>query len=118
MTAEHERIAAAVRDGSTIDEAARHAEVNVHTVRRWLSEGRKRPDGTHGEFARMVDEARAAQRVELDTGSMTYEEIERRLTEQIRAGSLGAIKVWIGLHPQDRTPAEDDPFAEFEDQFR
>ena len=61
----------------------------------------------------MVDEARRSQRVEF-SGPMSYDEVEQRLTEQIRSGSLAAIKVWIALHPQDSTPAADDPFAEFD----
>lgn len=114
MTEQQTQILVAVRAGASIEEAARKAGRPVGTVRRWLTEGRRRPDGGHGEFARMVDEARGAQRVELGDGPMTHEEIERTLTDQIRRGSLQAVKIWLALHPQDRTPAVDDPFAEFD----
>jgi hypothetical protein len=114
MTREHTRIIEAVRAGCSIDEAATQAGKPVATVRRWLTEGRKRPDAQHGEFARTVDAAREAQRVELDNGPMTHDEIERRLTHAIRQGSLQAVKIWLELHPQDRAPGAVDPFAEFE----
>jgi len=113
MMAEQTRIIEAVRVGCSIDEAARQAGKPVGTVRRWLTAGRKGPDAKHAEFARMVDEARGAQRVGLGEEPMTYEEVERRLTEQIRHGSLQAVKIWLALHPQDQVPAA-DPFSEFD----
>jgi hypothetical protein len=107
------RIIEAVRCGASIDEAARQAGRSVATVRRWLTEGRKQ-DGKHGDFARAVDEARAAQRVVFGDGPMSYVEVERVLTDAIRRGSMPAVKMWLGLHPQDVPQAVDDPFAEFD----
>jgi len=48
-------VVAAVRRGKSIDEAADMAGVNVHTLRRWLSTGRKNPEGPYGIFAWQVD---------------------------------------------------------------
>ncbi len=97
----------------SIDEAARQAGKPAGTVRRWLTEGRKRPDGKHGAFARVVDEARKAQRVDLE-GDMTHEEAERIVVAAMRRGSLQAVKLWLALHPLNDGAAEGDPFAEFD----
>jgi hypothetical protein len=59
LDAVHQKIVAAIYTGSTIDEAATLAGVNTHTARRWLSTGRRDPDGKHGEFAQTVDNTRA-----------------------------------------------------------
>jgi hypothetical protein len=58
MQRTHATIVAAVRTGATIEEAAKRAGINVHTVRRWLSTGRKQPDGPYGELAADVDRLR------------------------------------------------------------
>ena len=98
MTDAQERVIEAVRAGASIDEAARQAGRPAGTVRRWLVEGRKRSDGNHGAFARLVDEARKAQRVDLE-GEMTHEEAERIVAAAMRRGSLQAVKLWLALHP-------------------
>lgn len=108
------RILEAVRAGASIDEAARQAGRPIGTARRWLTEGRKAPDGRHGEFARLVDAARVAQRVDLAARPMSHEEVEHVLTVAIRRGSLGAVRMWLALHPQDGVAPVDDPFAEFD----
>lgn len=59
MDAVQQKIVSAIYTGSTIDEAATVAGVNVHTARRWLSSGRRTPDGPRGEFARTVDNIRS-----------------------------------------------------------
>jgi len=103
----------AVGAGATIAEAAQAAGKPVASVRRWLTEGRK--GGRHAKFAAAVDEARAAQRVELPEGPMTHAEVERVLTDAIRRGhSMPAVKMWLALHSQDGAPTDDDPFAEFD----
>lgn len=61
-----------------------------------------------------MDEARAAQRVDLGAGPMSHEEVERILTDAIRNGSLSAVKLWLALHPRAEAPADDDPFAQFD----
>lgn len=112
MTDVQERVVALVAAGASIDEAARQAGASVASVRRWLTEGRKDPDGARGAFAAAVDEARAAQRVALRGEPMTHEEIERLLTAAIRAGSLQAVKLWLALHPKGEDD-EDDVLADF-----
>lgn len=114
MTDAEAQIIEAVRAGASIDDAARQAGKAVGTVRRWLTEGRKHPSGKWSEFARVVDEARAAQRVEFGGEPMTHGEVERILTDAIRNGSLQAVKLWLALHSQDAGPATDDPFSEFD----
>jgi hypothetical protein len=48
-------VVAAIRSGANIDEAAARTGVNIHTLRRWLSSGRKNEDGPYGVFAWQVD---------------------------------------------------------------
>lgn len=53
-------IASCIRDGMTIEQAAQEAGKPIGTIRRWLTTGRKYPDGTYGSFARTVDAFRLA----------------------------------------------------------
>ena len=96
MTAEQTIVFAAVKAGCSIEDAARQADRPVASVRRWLSEGRKRPEGKHGEFARAVDEARgerkSAERA-LD-GPLSREEAELLLAKAARKGSVPALRLW------------------------
>jgi transposase-like protein len=62
MNAKQTAVVGSVRAGSSIDEAAVKAGVNVHTLRRWLSTGRKHPDGPYGPFAALVDRLKEAPR--------------------------------------------------------
>jgi transposase-like protein len=48
-------VLAAIRQGANIEAAAQSAGVNIHSLRRWLSTGRKNPDGRYGNFAALVD---------------------------------------------------------------
>jgi transposase-like protein len=108
---DQEAVLEAVRGGASIEEAARSAGRPVNTVRRWLKEGRK--GGPNEEFARLVDEAREAQRFELD-GPMSLGEVERVLARAIRSQSIPAVRIWLQLHPPgELVEGEDDPFAEF-----
>jgi hypothetical protein len=113
MTQEQAQIVASVRAGVSIEDAATQAGRSVASVRRWLTQGRKRGDGDCAEFARAVDAAREARRVEPDDGSMTHAEIERRLTVAIRKGSIPAVRIWLGLHRPEQA-AEGDSFSEFD----
>src|SRR5439155_25383135 len=70
----------------------------VAGVRRWLMEGRKRPDGKHGEFAKAVDDARSdRQRAEraLKDGPLSTEEAELLLAKAARKGSVPALRLWF-----------------------
>jgi tellurite resistance protein len=109
VTAECEQIAEAVRAGATIDEAARVAGANVHSVRRWLTAGR-RGDAKHAEFARKVDEARSERREAeraLD-GAVTLAEADGVLAAAVRRGSIPALKLWYDRHDRHAQPAEDE----------
>jgi hypothetical protein len=48
--------------------------------------------------------------------AMTLDEIEYRLAQLIRREkpSVGAIALWLKLHPPQDEFAADDPFAEFD----
>jgi transposase len=114
-----DELLAAVRSGASLDEAARGAGVNVHTVRSWLSRGRKAPTGTYGRFASEVDATRQLQRLpqRSELRSLSREELEGILAEKVRAGSVPAMRLWADLHRADFEPQEgvsDDPFIEFD----
>ena len=53
-------VVACIRDGMTIDQAANQAGRPIGTIRRWLTTGRKYPNGKYGAFARSVDGFRLA----------------------------------------------------------
>jgi hypothetical protein len=103
MTDPQARIVEGVRSGCSIDEAARAADVAVGTARRWLTAGRKAPDGPHGEFARLLDGARADRRVAeraLD-GPLSAEEAELLLAKAARKGSVPALRLWFEMRSRD-----------------
>jgi hypothetical protein len=90
------QIAAAVRDGCSIEDAARMAGVAVATARRWLRDGRKGREPYAG-FATAVDGARdERQRAEraLREGPLTPQEAERLLAKAARKGSVPALRLW------------------------
>jgi hypothetical protein len=97
MTAEQAAVLESVKAGCSIDEAARQAGKPVATVRRWLMEGRKRPDGKHGEFARAVDEARGQRRQAERAleGPLSRDEAELLLAKAARKGSVPALRLWF-----------------------
>jgi transposase len=110
---------ALVRSGLSVDEAASREGVNIHTVRSWLSKGRKEPQGRYGRFASEVDAMRSLQTLpdRSKLGAFTRDELERLLAEKIRAGSVPAMRLWVDLHRAEFEPGEgiaDDPFAEFD----
>jgi|SRR5438876_10319679 len=93
----------AVRAGATIDEAARQAGKPVGTVRYWLTQGRKRPDGPYGGFAKAVDEARGERKTAeraLD-GPLSAEEAELLLAKAARKGSVPALRLWFEMRSRD-----------------
>src|SRR2546430_12619616 len=105
MSAEQTIVFEAVKAGCSIEEAEQQADRPVASVRRWLSEGRKRPDGKHGEFARAVDEARgerkSAERA-LD-GPLSREEAELLPAKAAREGSVPALRLWFEQRGTDES---------------
>jgi transposase len=89
-----------MRDGLSIDEAARNVGVNINTVRTWLRNGRKAPDGRYGAFASEVDAIREARRlpVRAELVTLTRGEVEAILADKARAGSIPALRLWVDLH--------------------
>jgi hypothetical protein len=92
-----EAIVASVQAGASIEEAALHSGVPVATVRRWLRDGRKSPQGRCGAFASAVDEARASRK----TAERALEapldpaEAELLLATAARKGSVPALRLWF-----------------------
>lgn len=89
-----------VRDGLSLDDAATRAGVSVHTVRGWVREGRKHPEGRFGVFATALSAAQSEPQ-NLDpnqSGSMAWAEFEGHLAASIRAGSVTAMKLFADLH--------------------
>jgi hypothetical protein len=105
MTEDQALVLEAVKAGCSIEEAALQAGRPVASVRRWLTQGRKRPDGNLGEFARAVDEARGDRnRAEhaLKDGPLTPSEAEVLLAKAARKGSVPALRLWY----EQRTAGE------------
>jgi transposase-like protein len=103
------QIAEAVEAGATIDEAARAANVNTHTARRWLTDGRKTPEGKHGAFAARVDGARNGRKeAEQALDGVTLAEAEAVLAAAVRKGSIPALKLWFDRHDRQQGPTEDE----------
>ena len=44
---------------------------------------------------------------------LTLDEAEQHLAKAVRAGSVGALKLWFDRHGSEE-PAGDDPFAQFD----
>ena len=91
---------ASLRAGASIDEAARNVGVNINTLRTWLRNGRKEPEGRYGEFALEVDAIREARQLpdRAELAALTREEVEAILAEKARAGSIPALRLWVDLH--------------------
>lgn len=104
----------AVRGGATVDEAARSVGVSVHTVRSWLSRGRKTPVGPYGAFAVEVDRLRRerSEAVAALDGPLTLEEAERVLAVAVRRGSIAALRLWF-----DRCDREEADDGDVLDEF-
>ncbi len=100
-----EALVGAIRDGASIADASAGVGVSCATVRRWLTSGRREPDGVYGEFAQSVDAIRGERRElhrELD-GPLTVEEAERVLAKLVRRGSVPALKLWFERHGEDQS---------------
>jgi len=93
MDAAQRTILDAVACGATIEEAAVMAEINIHTIRSWLQRGRK--GGPLAEFAKALDDTRAARKnaeAELD-GPLTDHEAELLIAKAARKGSVPALRL-------------------------
>jgi hypothetical protein len=94
----NEAILSSVVAGTSIDEAARNADVPVATVRRWLRDGR-RGKSPYDTFAEALDNARAdRQNAEDDLdGPLDPREAELLLAKAARKGSVPALRLWFEL---------------------
>lgn len=104
-----EQLIGAVRDGASIADASVSAGVSCATVRRWLTAGRREPEGRYGGFAVSVDAIRGERRelhAQLDD-ALTVEEAEQLLAKAARRGSVPALKLWLDRHG-DAQPIEDE----------
>jgi transposase len=103
-------IAESVFDGLSIADAAREANVNVKTVKNWLSRGRREGDGPYADFAEAVDRARQ----EATEREKPMDEADLRLvvSRAAKNGSVAAQKLyWEMLRAADDDPEEsEDPF--------
>ena len=103
-----ERIAA----GVSLSDAARAAEVREATVKGWLTRGRREASGDYSDFARRVDEARAA--AEERPEPMGTDELAIVVSEMVRKGSVQAAKLrWEMLRGADEEP--EAPADEFDE---
>jgi transposase-like protein len=101
-------VAAALRAGVALEAVAEAEGVSATTVRGWLRRGKREPTSEFGEFLRASEAA-------VDGGgAMTVDEVEKHLTEVIRAKkSVAAIVAWLRLHGRDEASAGDDPLLAF-----
>jgi transposase-like protein len=85
----------AVRAGSSLADAARHAGVAPRTVDRWLQKGREDAHGRYGSFAAKVDAARQLQGVPGATEAevMSRRELRGLVATAARNGSVSAMKL-------------------------
>lgn len=90
-------IAACIRDGKSIDQAAQEAGRPIGTVRRWLTTGRKNPDGPYGAFARSVDALRLAVPEQVSGDRLTEIEAVAESLGGMDAGSLARVGLARGL---------------------
>lgn len=101
-----DEIVASVRAGATIDEAARLVDVAVASVRRWLRDGRKNPDGRYAAFAAAVDGARSERKLAeraLKDGPLTTDEAVLLLARAARKGSVPALRLWFERRAADES---------------
>jgi hypothetical protein len=93
-----------VRAGASIDEAARQAGVPVPTVRRWLNDGRKAPDGRYGAWTAEVDAVRRDRANAEDglDGPLTDDEADELLARAARQGSIAALKLFYARRDVQR----------------
>ena len=113
----HEQAAAvlaAMRAGRTQTEAAHIAGVPAPTVRSWVSQGRKNPEGKWREWAEA-----AARSVPVHTGTTPgRDELLTLLGQRAREGNMRAIELLLretgSPLPSAQTDAS-DPFAEVDE---
>lgn len=101
----------AVKAGATIAEAAQQAEAAESTVKRWLTDGRREPNGPYGNFSFAIDFIREV-RDNRDSSDQPVDdaEVQLHLSRAIRNGSVQAMKVWVDAYrkrgDEDEKPAD------------
>lgn len=89
---DHERLLGLLRDGLALVDAAREADVAQRTAERWLTKGRRDPEGKYGQFAAQVDALRADRQIS-DGQPMDEEEFKACVAAAARKGSVPAMKI-------------------------
>ena len=104
-----EALVAAIRDGASIADASASVGVSCATVRRWLTTGRREPEGVYGRFAERVDAIRGERQDlhrELEQ-ALTVKEAEAILAKLARRGSVPALKLWFDRHGGDKPDGDE-----------
>jgi len=99
--------------GASVEDAALHVGCSPRTVERWLAKGRAEPSGAYGEFAAAVDEAREARKLDLGTGPLEPDELEKLVWKAARRGNVSAMRLAWQLLKARRPPASE--FDEFDE---
>lgn len=97
------------RMGISIRDAAREIGISEKTVKRWLLNGTREPDGPYGEFTRRVNVAREQADGDGLSEEMTPEELLRVASRAARKGSVQAMRlVWDMLGKRRAEPGSED----------
>ena len=88
--------------GLNLVEAARAAGLNEHTLKNWLTRGRKDESGDYADFNDAVEEARKTALPE----PLTEEEHRRIVSAVARKGSVQALKLYWEMIRADQDQAE------------
>jgi hypothetical protein len=116
-------VVAAVRTGASIADAATQVGVNVHTLRRWLSNGRREPHKSYGDLARAVDGLQnnttdpkalarrflSAYATYVQSGSDADGHVMRDAARSIPAGDTGKVMAQLAHHFLVATYRQLDP---------
>jgi hypothetical protein len=85
----HARLVELVAAGETLTEACERVEVPYTTVRKWIADGHRNPEGRYGRFTEALDAARAS--VQLDRqeeGGYDPGPVEREVRKLIAGHNL------------------------------
>lgn len=80
----------------SVEDAARAAGVKINTVRGWLRDGRKDPDGRFGRFAADLDAVRA-EAPTVRAGALDLEELRELVAKAARGGSVPAMRLALDM---------------------
>lgn len=87
-------------------EAATRAGVRPATARGWLTRGRREESGEYHGFACDVERARAL--AQAQQGPLTERELKVLVSEQVRAGSVRAGRLYWQMLQSQRKPVAED----------